>query len=151
MSILPWTLLALTTLTALSLAAVTASSHRQRLAATVAMAGLGALLMVAGADVVALAWLVVMVPLGACRPTADDDKAQHAGARRLPAGVLTAGLAAAVYLLTQQMAWHGLPADAAQPQTAALVGRLLRTDTTVVMALVLAVVAVLTAGREVQS
>lgn len=152
MSALVWTLLALATLVALGLAAVTTAESRQRLGAVAFALGTGGLLMVLGADVLAMMWLLVLTPL-CWLSSADDDDDPATGrvGQRLAAGVLATGVAAAVYLLTQQMAWHGLPADPAAPQAAALVGRLLQVDTTVVAVLLLAVAGVLTVRRGASS
>jgi len=144
MTSLLWTLLALTTLTALGLAAVTRHGRRRRAGALVSVVGLGLLLMVLGADLLALIWLFLLVPT-VWWARLDDDPA---GAPSLVGGVLAAGVLATGYLLSQRLVWHGLPADPATPQLADLFAGLAGPDAAVPVAVALTALVVLGSRRE---
>ncbi|MEZ4386250.1 MAG: hypothetical protein R3D98_01480 [Candidatus Krumholzibacteriia bacterium] len=148
MTLLAWIALSLTALVSLGLAALTDHGARREPALRLLAVATGGLLVAAGADVLAVVWLLLALPLvWQVRTSGAEASAGTTPAGwRLLGGVLTAGLGATLYLLCQRVDWFDLPAGPFRAGAADLAGRLLTDDLVLVLGLLLMVLALLGAG-----
>ena len=128
----------------LALAVLAGNRPRRTGGRLVAVAATAGLLLLQGADLLALGWLLLALPVSA-RPVTEVPDPGGRG-RLLVGGMVATLLFAALYLVVQRTIWHGLPAGPFHAQTAGVGGRLLTGDAVLVLGLLLGFAVVLAAA-----
>lgn len=144
MIVVAWIVLMGVVMVGLALAVLSGSRARRSGGRLVAVAAIAGLLLLQGADLLALGWLLLALPVAA-RPVTNASPPGGRG-RLLAGGVVAAVLFAAFYLVIQRTIWHGLPAGAFHAQTAGVGGRLLTGDAVFLVGLLLGLAVVLAAA-----
>jgi hypothetical protein len=140
MTLLAWTLMMTVVATGALLAALSTRADRRRAGRWTMIAATGGLFLLLGSDVVAVGWILMAVMVGAAdsRHQASAHVSPWSPGGRVVAGVLVAGLLAALYLLAIRVDWQGLPAGSFQANTAELATRLVSGDLLALLGLALA-------------
>ncbi len=144
MALMLWILAASTAMTGAGLAALSRRPSRRDRGLALTVAAVGVLLLLLGADLVALVWLAV----GGAVVVLPGLRRRSVAAQAAPA--ILAGLAvpaalffAALYRVVLQVRWNALPPGELVPQTAMAAGRLLTVDAVLLLGISLLLTVVL--------
>ncbi len=144
MTLIAWIGLVTLALVAAGVAVFTGCARRRRIGTLLTVGGVGALLTLRGTDLLATAWLLVMVPVAAAMvPTPGGrDREPRQPLATLAGGVLATLAFAVLYLVVLQVDWQSLSAALPEAQVAEVAGRILTVDAALILGLGLALVVV---------